>query len=510
MKEFFIKNKWLLFALLGLINATSFIHNALFFISWFSLSPFMILIEKESRENTSKRLFFHVFSFYFTFYFVVYNFFIALYPMDFVGLGHLSCAIVLLLGWLILSVFHSAFVAFFTFLALKVKINRFCKFLAIGFVFIAVQYIQSLGKYGFTWARFSFPQVFFLPTIQSASLFGPYFIDLILVLFNVLVAMTYITKKKIYPFIAIIIFVLNLTFGLVNMTSTVTTSRERDVVIVQGNVLENEKWRTRSSFSVYMTESEKVKNSNSLVIWPETAIPTYLNTSNLALSKLENYSLETDSDMIVGAFYLGNTGREYNGAYYIEDGKVTNDVYFKRRLVPFGEFLPMRKVLSAFDFLDAINLFSSDLTPGTDTNIMTTKYGKIGTLICFDTIFSSLARESAKDGAELLVAITNDSWYKDFPAVYQHNSHSKWRAVENGRWVVRAANSGISSVINPHGEMISSLPPLTKGTLKEKVYFISDTTLYTKIGDVILIPVFLYLIFYFFPIKKAFAKRQKH
>ncbi len=496
MKEFCFKHKWLLFVFLGIINAIPFTFGQLCFISWFSLAPFFILIlHFYNKGLPGKSLFLYTFLFFFSFHFGIYHFFMALVPMSFIGVGFLPSLLLMLTAWCCLSAFHAITFTVPFFLILKLKLSISCKAIAFSLIFVLVQYVQSLGTYGFTWARISLPQSFLLPLIQSASLFGPYFVDLLLLLTNSLIAIAYFSKKTgLYGSIAVVIFAVNFIYGFIYMQKDFETTGEKTVSIVQGNVLTNEKWGTSSSYSVYMHETLLLENTDSLVVWTETAIPTDLNDSAKIKSELEAYTLMSGNEMLVGAFYCSNVGRELNGAYYVANGEFSDNVYFKRRLVPFGEFLPFRSFLSHVPILSDINLLSADLYPGYSSCVTKTIGGNVGCLICFDSIFSYLARGSVKDGAELLVIMTNDSWYKDFPAVYQHNNQAKWRAVENGRYVVRAANSGVSSFFTPHGETISSLEPLVRSTLTENICFIEDNTLYTLLGDVIICPIAIVLL----------------
>ena len=113
--------------------------------------------------------------------------------------------------------------------------------------------------------------------------------------------------------------------------------------------------------------------------------------------------------------------------------------------------------------------------------------GKIGGLICFDSIYETLTLDSVREGAQLLALATNDSWYQDSAAVYQHNRHAVLRAVESGRYIVRAANTGISSIIRPTGEITASLAPLKAGVVTGDVYFRSDRTVYSIVGNVIVL-----------------------
>ena len=140
-------------------------------------------------------------------------------------------------------------------------------------------------------------------------------------------------------------------------------------------------------------------------------------------------------------------------------------------------------------------MLSADLVAGEDSAVFETELGTFGGLICFDSIYETLALDSTRDGAELILLSTNDSWYKDSAAVYQHNGHAVLRAIENGRCVVRAANTGISSILSERGEVLGSLPPLTDGYVTGQVTLSSHTTLYTVTGNLIVLLSGLYLVF---------------
>jgi apolipoprotein N-acyltransferase len=125
----------------------------------------------------------------------------------------------------------------------------------------------------------------------------------------------------------------------------------------------------------------------------------------------------------------------------------------------------------------------SSLVPGTDAAIFDEGLGKIGALVCFDTIYESLARDSVASGAELIAIGTNDSWFFDSAAVHMHNRQAMLRAIENRRFVLRAANTGVSSIISPTGEELAHIDPLIEGYAVAEVSFVSTRTLYSYIGD---------------------------
>lgn len=505
-----VKNNKLLFSLFGVINALPFIFEDFSIISWFSFVPFFVFLIKLYGKNvTNKNIFVCIFFFSFSYYFTIYHFFLALYPLTFVGIGEILSLLLLFLAWFLLSLFHALELTVGCFLSLKLSNNNTLKIVSLSFVFVLVEYLQYVGPFSFPWMRVSLPQYNLLPLIQSSSIFGPYFVDVILMLSNAIISVIFFSKQKVKLILLyFFLFLSNLLFGVISMNEETTPSSTADVSLVQGNVLTSDKWFAESSYSTYFNMTSSLENKNDIIVWSETAIPLELNESKTLSYELVSLAKNNDAEMIVGAFYRDYYGNNLNGAYLISGDGISKGVYFKRRLVPFGEYLPFRDFFNSVPFLSDINLYSSDLNAGKSSEIFTTKKGKVGCLICFDSIFHTLARKSVNDGAELIVIITNDSWYKDFPAVYQHNANAIWRAVENNRWVVRCANSGVSSIINEKGETLCSLPPLTKGTLSEKVCFIRKPSIYSIVGDIIIAVPILYFLILFCLTKKCFCKSK--
>ena len=134
-------------------------------------------------------------------------------------------------------------------------------------------------------------------------------------------------------------------------------------------------------------------------------------------------------------------------------------------------------------------LSSDDIDPGEGANVMFASDIGLGGLICFDSIYESLAYDSVREGANVICLSTNDSWFSDSAALYMHNAQAQLRAIENGRYVIRAANTGISTVITPRGEVIEELEPLVEGNVYATVCAKDNMTLNTIIGNL-----FVYLI----------------
>ena len=226
---------------------------------------------------------------------------------------------------------------------------------------------------------------------------------------------------------------------------------------------------------------------------PETAFPYDLDSENYAY--LDKGFCESARSLgiylLVGAFTVEGEKDSLNSLVcYTPDGVRLDTVYSKRHLVPFGEYVPMRPLIETLiPPLADLVLSSDDIDEGEGTKIIDAGGIKIGGLICFDSIYEGLTYDSVRDGAELICLGTNDSWFSDSAALYMHNAQAQLRAIENGRYVVRAANTGISTVINSRGEVIAELEPLVSGNAYATVYASSSKSLNTNLGNL-----FVYLV----------------
>ena len=179
-------------------------------------------------------------------------------------------------------------------------------------------------------------------------------------------------------------------------------------------------------------------------------------------------------------------------------------------LVPFGEYVPMRDLIVTVipPLAEFSDVMDNNLVAGTDSALQTTEWGKIGGLLCFDSIYESLALDSVRDGAELLILSSNDSWFYNSAAIYQHESQAMIRAIETGRYLVRSGNTGISTVVTDKGEHLVWIDALTDGYAVTDVELKTNTTLYTHIGNLF---VYLCIASYFacLTVGIVWAKRKK-
>jgi apolipoprotein N-acyltransferase len=170
----------------------------------------------------------------------------------------------------------------------------------------------------------------------------------------------------------------------------------------------------------------------------------------------------------------------YNSAYFLSAAGEEAGRYDKTHLVPFGEYVPLARL---FFFAQSITKDVSAFTPGSALAPVVLGGHAIGGIICFESIFPDIARGLVRGGGELLVNLTNDAWYGATAAPRQHLAMARWRAVENRRYLLRAANSGISAVIAPSGRIESATPLFTRGVCVGRFAFLSERSLYTRRGD---------------------------
>ena len=279
------------------------------------------------------------------------------------------------------------------------------------------------------------------------------------------------------------------------------------VAMVQGNIPQSIKWDPNflgSSFQVYTDQSEAAAQLGAdLIVWPEAAAafffqpqdryPAAFANDEAYRAKLLALATHTGDAFLFGAPALGvedNRVGFYNRAYLVTANGQVAAWYDKINLVPFGEYVPLRSLLGGF--VNRVVQGFGDMFPGHEQTIFNFKGARLGVLICYESVFPDLARRAVKNGAEILVNITNDAWYGESSAPYQLLAMAAMRAVETKTPMVRVANTGISAVIEPSGEITARTPLFQRGTEIETVDWrpVSDN-LYAGSGIVFAISCFI-------------------
>lgn len=503
MKDYLMREKDIILSILsGALAGIAFTFESISLIMWIAFIPliYILLI----KENKYKEIFKYWFLFGVTYYLIILHWIFNLYPFDWINLTTKESIIILVLGWILISVVEAAIIAIVLGIGYFIKTNNsILNVLSIASLWSITEYVQELGVLGFPWGRLAISQVNNLSIIQSVSLFGSLFIGFLIMIFNGLLVIAIINYKsnrqRAIKFLmaAIILFLLNIFYGCIRLYDAEMEDKI-NVTIIQGNIDSAQKWKKedeRKNLELYKSLTDIAVNSEEsfkpeMIIWPETAIPIDISKTDWILEEYRELAIKYNTLFMTGTFYkdVENESNEYNSMVSINKKGEIEQIYYKRHLVPFGEILPFeRQILKISPKLKNLNLFNGKLKAGVESMIIDNTNIKIGSLICFDSIFAKLARESVNNGAEIFIIATNDSWFKDSKAIHQHNKNAILRAVENNRYVARAANTGISCAIDNRGRILKELEPLKRGYINTYVMAINENSIYTKIGDILII-----------------------
>lgn len=498
----------------GMIYSLSFFRGYLFVFGFIGLFLFYLkLFEGDHSAPAVNMPFRKTFFFSAGFFIPLYSWFFVLYPFEAFSFTKTQGMLIVIFADIGLGLLHAAMMSL-CFLLLKIfPKNKYLLPVGAGFCMMLFEWISSLGPLAFPWGTAAVGQYMFLPLIQNVSLFGLFFIALIINLFAA--ALSLFVKYPAKKLLIYAVFALNIPIitGTVMLQIPHAEATAIKTATLQGNVLSMEKWN-ESRLDGIIERYEKLaeeaaENGAKLIVLPESAIPSDYDYA--IYKRFADIAQQYNCTILMSALTRdGNI--KYNSVFAIYPDGGESETYSKRHLVPFGEYLPFRKLLvEVLPFLEDLNLSSSPYTAGSSSVIMLEDGTTIGCLICFDSIFAPLAVDSAEKGAELMLVSTNDSWYEDSPAVYQHMAHSVLRAVETGKWLVRAANTGISCYISPDGFIYDQTEPLTETIAYHTVYTNSSRTLYSRIGDsIMLLPMLYILISLLYILKKKVKRHGKY
>jgi apolipoprotein N-acyltransferase len=254
------------------------------------------------------------------------------------------------------------------------------------------------------------------------------------------------------------------------------------VAAVQGAVPQDQKWQarnleqTKTRYARLTTQAWGAK----LIVWPEAALPTVASEIQDYLHELQAQGHAHGADFAIGLLnYERNTRHFYNGILLLTDAG--QSWYYKRHLVPFGEYFPVPPFVRSW--MRLLSLPYEDITPGSRRQPDSTAAGQtLGLTICYEDAFGSEQLRTLRT-ATVLVNATNNAWYGDSTAPHQHLQISRMRALEAGRYLVRAANDGITAVIGPHGEIVERLPQFKEAVLRADVRPMTGLTPYARFGN---------------------------
>lgn len=468
-------------------------------LAWFALVPLFFAIQNQSLAKASLCGFIAGLVFYFFGLMWIIN--------TIVDYGKVPKLLGLpILG--ILAAYLSFYSALFCYLVRRLSRGHpLYFFLLAPMIWTSLEYIRSTHlEYGFSWLGLGYSQYQTLAVIQIAEFTGVYGVTALIVLVNAALYdllncwLSRQNPERLYPkghairvtAILLVALVFCLGYGRYALekygAEKPSASKSIRVALVQGNIEQSMKWDPlyrRQVMETYKNLTLKAAAAEpDLIVWPEAATPFFF-----ALDKRETASLielvrQTQTPLIFGSpYYEKDAGgvTMYNSAYLLTSSGEPSGRYDKIHLVPFGEFVPFKKLLW---FVDKMVEGVGDFGRGSRATLFHLADWRFGLSICYEITFPDLIRRPVKAGAQFLVNITNDAWFGQSAASYQHIGMAALRAVENRIPIVRAANTGISGTIDPSGRIRDTTQLFVEDLVLTEILPASDgPTWYTQNGD---------------------------
>ncbi len=383
--------------------------------------------------------------------------------------------------------FWALFPALTGFLSVKIAGDKYKNrmFYFIPVVWILVEYIRGYWLLnGFPWLQIAYTQIE-TPLKGFVPLLGVYGTGFLLALTASLLAAGF--KKQIRSSRALII-VISL-WGIGGLCQTLKWTNvigdPIKVALVQGNIRQDQKWLPQNKIKTLVSYQKMTEENwdSDVIIWPETAIPAYFSqVKEFYLDPLSAKAKVNNIDLIVGLL-VKSSKNEYSNAVITLGRHEAR--YYKNHLLPFGEYLPLQP-LSGY-ILNALNIQLGNFTRGGDQQKLLIAGGyPFSTSICYEDAFGSEIASTLPEAA-YLVNVTNDAWFGFSIEPYQHMQIAQMRALETGRYMLRATNTGVTAIVAPDGKIVDKAPMFSKAVLKGSIYPMGGITPYAKLGDSLII-----------------------
>lgn len=376
----------------------------------------------------------------------------------------------------------------------SLRADRGLSLLILGPVlWVGLEWVRSFFIIGFPWVSLGYSQHRFLNLIQFVEFTGVYGLSALVIFGN---CVLFIVLSRRGPGRGrLLLTLLVLVFGLSGwgtwrraQLADLPASHTLNVGIAQGNIAQNKKWDAdyqETTIARYEQLTRQLEQDGvDLVVWPEAAVPFFFQSDVTYRGRLLDLSQDTKTPILFGspAFQVrGGDVTLFNRTYLLSPDATLLDHYDKMILTPFGEYVPFQD--SLFSFVQKMVEGIGDFAPGSRRTVFELPFGTFSVLICYEGVFPDLARRFVRDGASLLINVTNDAWFGTTSAPYQHLVMEAMRAVENRVPLVRSANTGISAIVNIDGRIEAQTELLETTHLAGRLAWPRVTTVYTRYGD---------------------------
>lgn len=357
--------------------------------------------------------------------------------------------------------------------------------LALLFIFPAawtlIEWSRSWMFTGFPWLSIGYTQTDTL-LAAYASIAGVYGIGFIIALLSCALMLLFISTMKDK---LIIISIATLCIVSAYVFHNIEWTNEKDktisVALIQASIPQEQKWQQDMKYKtveIYRDLTQEYWEQD-LIVWPETAMPFFYHDEKALMEELSNHAINTNTELLIGIPY----SEPASSAYYnsvISIGPST-DIYLKRHLVPFGEYLPFDDLIRPVLYFLKIPM--SSFSAGTQTKPIINVLGEdIGLSICYEDVFGEEVIQALPE-ASLLVNVSNDAWFGDSAAPHQHLQMARMRSIETGRYMLRATNNGISAIIDQKGNITAISPQFEPHALSAEAKLFTGQTPYSYTGN---------------------------
>jgi apolipoprotein N-acyltransferase len=415
------------------------------------------------------------------------------------GLSTPLALLALFLFCLYLGLYHGLFGLLFSLTVGPGRDNRRA-LVAAPFLWVAVELARTRVT-GFPWNLLGTAQVDNISLSRITTWTGVYGVSFEIMLVNVAVAASFLVPRKKRSTLLIASLVAASVLQAGRLVNAPALPADHAALLVQENIPVDATW-TRDTFErtlrqlTDLTAKAVATNSSGapeskpgkvdLIVWPESPAPFFA-SDPLFRGPVSEMARETHTWVVTGA--IGSTpalgsGRPasqvFNSAAVVSPSGDWTARYDKVHLVPFGEYLPFPRL---FAFAGGLTKEVGEFQPGASRAPLDAGSMRLGVFICYESVFPGEVREFAKQGAQVLVNLSNDGWYGDSGAYAQHLNQTRMRAIENDRWLLSATNTGVTASIDPYGRTVARLPRKERGALVAPYALTSVTTFYTRHGD---------------------------
>jgi apolipoprotein N-acyltransferase len=394
------------------------------------------------------------------------------------------------------------------------KLTKVQKIIVFCLFWVFFEYLRSIFFSGFPWNLIGYSLVFSANISQVASIVGIYGLSLLALLILTLPALLFEiceynlafsenSKKNFCILLGLVFTIVAISsWGAYRIESTeLKVAENGNVRIVQPSTKQKHKWHPKAKFKTFIKNIElsnsKDNKDINYVVWSESAIPYLLSDQSFELLDIIKGAVPKDGFLVTGALRAqysqnGEVSKVFNSVFTINDkGKIV-DVYDKRHLVPFGEYIPFGKYVP---FISKITNGSLGFSRGKKAKTISPKEGfpSFSPLICYEIIFPGLVKDK-ENQPDFLLNVTNDAWFGRSSGPYQHLNMARVRSIEQGVSLIRAANNGVSALIDPFGRIVQSAKLNEIETLDVKLLEKLDGTVYSKYGGSILFFIIIFIV----------------